>query len=489
MVAGPDTLEQAIRQAGPGTTIELRPDTTYGPLRVSGIRVDPARPIVIDGGGKATFDGGTSLEAFRLHAAQVARDTRRSGKYPGIYPIANDAVLTIEHCAGLVFRDILFRNAWPTAIYVDDSHDLAFDWLDGLGSTYFIYAVGAATRNLKITNCHWLQDPRLWRDVLWADVHEDYDPDDPENKYTGDRAYDGSFFCGLRIAGDVEIASCHVEHAFNGVHLFNQNRDPTLARNVHVHRCCFEFIKDNPIEAENSACNWWIHDNQFFNAHKWFSMELARAGWFYIYRNRGWFTERPGPEREKNSGGAVFKFIKHAARVGEYPGPIHVFNNSWYLRSPIAKEGAVRRLRHHNNAIVYCDQVPHEQRRACDPAGVFHNVSEPDKPPFTKDWGGLDIAFINDCVMHRDWPGGLVSGGYPIERGLNENPNFVWDDLNRFALRAGANPCRGSGVPIPVLLPDGSTWVPRRPFNIGWYQDEPGIFDGLVYQRLPETVP
>lgn len=485
MEAGPDTLEHVIRQADPGTTIELRPGT-YGRLRVSGVRNDPARPIVVDGGGTATFSCGTSLEAFKPRAAQVARETKRSGRYPGIYPIAHEAALTIEHCAGLEFRNILFRNAWPTAIYVDDCHDLAFDWLDGLGSTYFIYAVGAATRNLRITYCHWLQDQRLWREVLWRDVHENSNPTIDGN-YTGDRAFDGTFFCGVRIAGDIEIANCHIEHAFNGVHLFNQNRDPSLARNVHVHRCCFEFIKDNPIEPEDCAVNWWVHDNQFFNAHKWFSMELARAGWIYIYRNRGWFTEKPGPWNEKNNGGAVFKFSRTADEVGEYPGPIHVFNNSWYLRSPIAKEGAVRRLRHHNNAIVYCDQVRHEPRDACDRAGVFDDVSEPERPPFSKDWGALDIAFINDRVVHRNWPKRLVDAGYAIDRGMNENPNFVWDDLNRFALPAGANPCRGSGIPIPVLLPDGSSWVPRKPFNIGWYQDDPGIFDGLVYQRLPAT--
>jgi len=478
MDATPDTLDQIIRQAGPGTTINLVPGT-YGPLRISGIRVDPNRPIVIEGGG-ATFNGRSTLATFGPRAAEIAREVRRSGKYPGVYSIADEAAFTVEHCAGLVFRDIRFRDAWPTAVYINDCRDLVFDKLDGLGATFFIYAVGAATRRLTISDCHWQQDEskKVWSEVLWDDIHEKSDPEVADN-YKPARAYDGSFFCGVRIAGDVEIFRCHVEHAFNGVHLFNHDHDPKLARNVRVHECRFEFIKDNPIEPEHTACNWWIHDNWFFNAHKWFSMELLHAGWIYIYRNRGWFTEKPGPRGEDNNGGAVFKFPETAAQVGDYPGPIHVFNNSWYLRSPIVKEGAVRNFHHYNNAIAYCEQVPHDPRGACEDAGVFHNTAEPGAPPFTRDWRTLGIRFENDCVMHRDWP----TDGYPIERALKKDPKFIWTGDDRFKLSPGS-PCRDKGVVITVPLPNGKAWTPPPKLNIGWDQDNRDVFSGLRYEPL-----
>lgn len=40
-----------------------------------------------------------------------------------------------------------------------------------------------------------------------------------------------------------------------------------------------------------------------------------------------------------------------------YPtrGPIHLFNNSWYLRAPVTGIGAAANLRHWNNAILFCE--------------------------------------------------------------------------------------------------------------------------------------
>ncbi|WP_018262120.1 hypothetical protein [Methylobacterium sp. WSM2598] len=36
-------------------------------------------------------------------------------------------------------------------------------------------------------------------------------------------------------------------------------------------------------------------------------------------------------------------------------GPIYVFNNSWYLRSPVTGIGAAANLRHWNNALLFCE--------------------------------------------------------------------------------------------------------------------------------------
>ena len=36
-------------------------------------------------------------------------------------------------------------------------------------------------------------------------------------------------------------------------------------------------------------------------------------------------------------------------------GPIYVFHNSWYLRTPLTGSGAAGNLRHWNNALLFCE--------------------------------------------------------------------------------------------------------------------------------------
>ena len=101
------------------------------------------------------------------------------------------------------------------------------------------------------------------------------------------------------------------------------------------------------VEPEFDATNWWVHGNVVRNAHAWFSFDGPHGGYWYLYNNAGWFDDKPSREcrdfeacrlwRQRlpeacgdlHSGGRVLKF----RRDGRYaPGPLHVFNNSWYLR-------------------------------------------------------------------------------------------------------------------------------------------------------------
>jgi hypothetical protein len=49
-------------------------------------------------------------------------------------------------------------------------------------------------------------------------------------------------------------------------------------------------------------------------------------------------------------------------------GPIYLFNNSWYLRSPVTGIGAAANLRHWNNALLFCENgVPGYNADLCRP--------------------------------------------------------------------------------------------------------------------------
>lgn len=470
--ADPRTLPEILRSLAPGTTVQLEAGVYTRPVEMVGQRGRPEAPIVIRGWETAVFDGLQTVDDFTPRAEAVAHQAEEEGRYPGVYPIAHEAHLKLRDCAWVTLDGLRFRRCWPTAVWMKDCADIVVRDLAVEDASYAIYAVGAATRRLLVDRCSWVQDPtrrRLWRDTYWKSVHgRNIDGSG------GARAYDGSFFLGDGIAGDLEIRNCTVEHAFNGVHLFNQSLDEGLNRNVHVHHNRFRFIKDNPIEPEDLATNWWIYGNEIFNNHKWFSFELQGHGYFYVFRNIGYFDDKPGPPDEEFSGGAVFKL---AEEPGRPLGPMYTFNNSWYLRSAYIKDGAISHFHHLNNAIKFCDVLTD----VCDPTKSFFG-----KPVtgFTTDWETLDIGFANDLSNHRDFPNGLQTAGYAIEAGRAGDPMFVDPARGRFELTA-PSPCRGQGRRLELTLPDGAWWSSRSPLDIGAAQTYPEAFDGLVRPLYP----
>ena len=105
IVAGPKDWVDVVAQAPDGTTIELNPGT-YPAAWLSGIRKSAKAPVIIDGGGKVTFDGGVDLVKFGAKAADAARWAHKYGRnhYPGVYSIAHEATLKITGCSGLAIR-------------------------------------------------------------------------------------------------------------------------------------------------------------------------------------------------------------------------------------------------------------------------------------------------------------------------------------------------------------------------------------------------
>jgi hypothetical protein len=401
-----------------------------------------------------------------------------------------------------VLEGLRFRDCWPTAVALLESRHIECRDVSIEGSAYAFQSRGASTCQLRIQDCSWVQDTTetlLWSQLAWADVHGNWG----EGEGDGWRCFDGSFFNANEIKGEVEIVGCTIRHAFNGVHLFNKNRRSGLSQSVRVRDCVFSHIKDNPIEAEDAAWNWWIHDNVFHDCHKWFSLELKKAGWIYIFCNRAWADSRPGPEDDANASGAVFKFHKKPDKPKTSDAPIYVFNNSWGLRSTLVQEGFVRGFRHANNAIRFYEPADGHKPPVYWPWTPFfgrRDVAEPDTrlPPadFTRRWSsaepGFDITFTGDITNHRDYTEGLRAAGYAVTPGVAADPRFVAPTNGDLRLTDGS-PCVGRAAALTINIMNekrekGPDVVLPAGINVGWDQGDAKPFSAL-YDHAPRVEP
>jgi hypothetical protein len=473
----PDSLQDALSGAVPGDTLLLQPGQYSCRLAAAHIRGTKGQPVTLRGAPGAVVDGGRRFEDFRLEANREARRVQDEDKYPGLYEIADHAQWTFADCEWLIVENVIFQGCWPTCIYLSECRFLSFARLDMREGTFAFYAVGANTHDILIERCRWVQDisPRhnLWSVIGWKKVHEDEPVKD-----TDARAYDGDFFRAYAIQGGVTLRDNQIVDAFNGVHLFNDADHPStsLNRDIWIYRNTFTRIRDNPIEPEVAAFNWWTFHNTFYNCHAWVSLELGMATHIYVFANTGWFDDMPGPIADDTFGGAVFKLDKKQKLTAK-PGPHYAFNNSWYLRSAYIKNGAISNFHHFNNAAHYCsapDHGSHGEVAVCsaDRRMFWESGDVPDEKAFTRDWQTFGIEFRNDMIAHPDFPAMLMRVGYAIERGLGQLPGFV-DPLNgMLQLRTGAAAC-GSGTNFaihrPSPLPD---WQLAAGLDLGAYQGE-----------------
>ena len=120
----------------------------------------------------------------------------------------------------------------------------------------------------------------MWDTIPWGVVHH------------GSRAYlNGGLVGSLRTAGSIIIRHNIIRNAYNGVRL-RANRCPSYevcGANVEIYDNDFQFIRDNPLEPEDYALNWWIYHNRIYNGHGWFSLDGVSGGPIYIFGNVGWF--------------------------------------------------------------------------------------------------------------------------------------------------------------------------------------------------------
>lgn len=471
-------FQEAIDLAQPGNEIVVLPGVYDEPVMVKDKRASREAPIRIVG------DSGTTLDGRRT----VLRP-------PGLAEAKDYAFIKILGSTGVTVENMTIQNVWPTAIYVEDSQYVLVRHMNLNGATYGVFARGLATEHLTLERCSWIQDDRIWDQVHWKDIHERPLPR---------RELDGDFFRSTGIKGNVVIRYNFIAQAFNGVHFFAAEgvRPGEFNTNVWIYRNTFTFIRDNAVEAENTATNWWVFENKIYNCHAWFAFEQCNGGHVYVFSNRGWFDRKPGPPGDCNAGGSVIKSSKVNEGDEERflpQHPVYVFNNSWYLRSTYLKKGKLRHFQHFNNAIDYAREAHHppgvvdldrrmigvgERDLRCDGPG------EPEEP-FTTDWDRekLDIVFRNDVCNHPHYVSRLNAEGYPVE-GRHADPGFAEARNGNFKLRK-RSPCRGAGMIQEIELPKDGIWRLRGPLNIGAMDsaDEPKPYGPLALgcprERLP----
>lgn len=445
----PAAIDADLRRMLAGQTLELEDYRYTQPLTISGRRGDPLAPIIVHGSG-AILGPGTSFEDYRKTGNILSKRQEASGKFPGLYYLADNAALIVRDCQWIIIEDLFFDGCWPTAIYLENCQNVVIRGVDFRGGTFAICAFGQNTRHILVEDCAWIQDVsdrgeaeltsirenqvaiatspppdmRLWKELLWTQVHGAADEGFPVDIDNDARAFDGDFFRAWTIAGYVILRRNVVIDAFNGIHFFNEaSRDQVdrHCRNVLIEDNWFVRIRDNAVEPENFAWNWTIRHNHFVDCYMPFSFEMQRSGHFYVLGNLGWNGSRPGPTGDDHASGQIFKFPGDH----EAAGPHYVFNNTWSTMMAIAKKKRFASLYHFNNVLSLrtSDGTP-----LSAPPSLFGNgwetqdhssasareVVESEKARFTKRWAELSIAFDGDLIDHPNFPETYRDASYPI---------------------------------------------------------------------------
>jgi hypothetical protein len=553
-VSSLEEFRQALDRATPGSVIRLAAGT-YSifaddpPFTIKGVQGLPDRPIVIQGTRGARLarptiiDGGRSLdgalklvERFRLAGARSREleDLITQNQYR-----TRQAVncLVFEEAAYVVIEDLTVRNCWPTSFVFLSSRYVTLRAMTIVGSTYAFF-VDRQSDHFLVEDSVWTQDDsgyardesgysgrvdltpkpgRMWDTIPWGVAHH------------GSRAHlNGGLISSFGTVGSIVIRRNVIRNTYNGVR-FRANRceQPRCNVNIEIYDNDFQFIRDNPVEPEDQATNWWIFHNRIYNGHSWFSLDGVGGGPIYIFGNLGWFDDKPSrrcvqrdwagdqtlqadgryaPTSENEcSRSRTGKVVKLAPGPIELKEPIYVFNNSWYVRAPVVDGGAAK-FRAWNNATLFCEPnvvapgmcvAEFEMEKSCvqSLAGALLPFAnrfpvDVDRVPFIDCFAASPGDEASHGISnHPDYPDKLAEAGYQV-RGLHGDPGFVNASRGDFRLRADSL-ARGKGCTV-ARGPDGSLSCPASGTaadpDIGAYQGN-ALIEGPDYMYEGDEQP
>lgn len=427
--AGEWHLADALTHLEPGMVLHLAPGgydvadlSERLTITASGT---PEQPIIIEGSGPGTIIRGAARGVAALALPHVP------GQSAFIRPhyARTASCVRIDEQQWIVIRELSFESC-AVAVHARNSRYLTLDGITATGGQYVMFAEGPQSHHLLLENSTWTQDPSedMWQRKHWCAY-----------KFGLERNMNGAMFGSQDIAGDVIIRRNHVHHAFNAVRVDvsrARQRDPhwrgRLNANFDIYGNVFEYIRDNVLEPEYDATNWWMYENRIHNAHAWFSFDGLHGGRWHLFNNMGgfddkpsrrclrhegcrqWARERPDACGDLHSDGRVIKLRRDGQAA---PGPLNVFNNSWYLRASITKRGRFGTWNHFNNAIEFCRSGAHADG-ICDRPRFFNGLK----------WDAARYRFMNDLSNHRNFPLELARRGFAVQ-GISTNGQAVFNRM------------------------------------------------------------
>jgi hypothetical protein len=481
-------LRQAIADLNsgmlqPGTVIRISGAHTF-PSKAPAVALQDVRaseqcPVVIEGSGVDRMLDGGREPLVNYVAPRV-----------GFPDESWTNCFVVRDSSWIVFRNLRVKDCWPTFLFVDSSSYLTLQHSHISGSTYAVY-LRDRTHHVLVEDNQWEQDPSgdVWASIPWGIAH-----------HGSMKHLNGAFVGATSIAGGIIIRRNTLRNAYNAVRLKSADCAETKLcnMNVEIYDNDMEYIRDNPIEIEQHAGNWWVYGNRIRNAHAWFSMDGARGGPHFVFSNVGWFDDIPGrlcrdedwddekeadgapfQEREcqRSRGGKVFKVGNRMER------PLYVFHNSWYLRAPAGGGGASGPVRFWNNAIEFCRPVANDE--TCTTVDPFFKSNDEDRFVWNVDSTKIEHRMSYTISNREGFPRDLRAAGYPVHGFFAERLGFVNPAAGDFRVEQDS-PARDRGCLIhPVgqhrltCAPTSYTWRP----DIGAYQGE-RLYRGPPFTHL-----
>ena len=478
-VATAEELQKAIRDVRygalpPGSVIRLKAGTFRlardgEPLNLTNVYgTSEDCPITLEGAGEATvLDGSRTPDneqfGHRLRVALSAGSERLldtetevlkqlSTGMPSEAPVN---CLKIERAAWITIQNLKITGCWPTAVYLRDARYITVRGTTLLGSTYAIIAHGKS-HHILIEDNRWTQDVTgdVWSRIPWGVSHH------------GSKAHlNGALFGGYNIQGSVVIRRNLIRHAYNGIRIKAKCADQAVCEknmNVEISHNRFEFIRDNSVEPEGSAINWWVRHNKMRDVHAPYSFDGVRGGPHYVFGNVGWFTEMPEQHCEDrmwaNDREPLGKLTAHREcrlhRMGKtfklgnvQELPLHIFHNSWLTRSPLVGGGGSGPLKAWNNAIEFCG--PGETAVVCKaPSHMLHSGGRKKLRWIERAVARSVEHNIRFNVSNRPlFPAAAKRPGFPIDGRWADRLGFRDSRQGDFRLQPGS-PARRAGCMI-----------------------------------------
>jgi len=518
----PEKFAKKLKRVTAGDEIILKEGCYVKPIIFNGLIGTEDQPIIIRRRRNANLEdviitSGIDFEEARLRGNLIAQRREKSGLYPTVGHLGDQAMMVFRNCQFVIIENLCFKDCWPTAIYFDQCHYMAVNNVYFRGGTLAIGASGPDTHDIIVQNCDWQQDTseehNMWNHIAWSRIHgaKNNSPSGVDVK-DDFRLWDGDFFRSWGIAGNVIIRKNLIKDAFNGVHSFNKrdqlapgvdansfefNGGRQYAANFLIEDNTFVRVRDNIFEPEDYAWNWVMRGNHMQDCYRPFSFELKRAGFFYVYNNTASFVNAPSTKLRQIDQAYPTRSTPSLTKpkgTQKNEGPIYMFNNSWHMKigKGILPKFGIGKLVHKNNAIEFGSEKKarmfgaigsEESTRPLSSEG--EKVSESSR--FTRRWVDFQIEMNGDVTNDANYPEKYQYLGYRIsDKAMRANPNFV-DPINGDFTTTGEETL-GKSVELELKLPDDSVTKIQAGNNVGAVQqwDLYRQVDS-IFKFLPDT--